>query len=315
MPECLLVLDPGSHTTVQDSGRLGFQKLGVPVSGALDPFAHRVANLLVDNPEDEAVLECTVTGPTLAFLKQADLAVAGGAMDITLNNHAMSGWSSFSVKPGDVLRLGHAHSGCRTYLAVRGGLDLPLIMGSRSTTVSAELGGFRGRPLAKGDLLSRRPVEPLARHRTLPREWVPEYPEAIRLRAIPGPQDDFFAAGLEAFFTSRFQVGSRADRMGYRLDGPCIRHKTGAPESIISEPSLPGNVQVPADGQPIIILVEQTVGGYAKVASVITADLWKVAQAVPGTAVSFQPCTLPEAHFLLRQQACHLLAVKTYLQG
>jgi biotin-dependent carboxylase-like uncharacterized protein len=315
MPDSFLVLDPGSYTTVQDDGRHGFQKLGVPVSGALDGFASRLANLLVKNPEDSAVLECTVAGPTLAVLRPADVAVAGAAMDIWLNNRRMSGWASFRVEPGDTLRLGQATSGCRAYLAVTGGIEVPMLMGSRSTTVSAGLGGLQGRPLRKGDILATGPAERLAKHPALPREWIPEYEPEIRLRAIPGPQDDFFDNGLETFFTGRFQVGSRADRMGYRLDGPQIARAPGMPESIISEPSQPGNIQVPADGQPIILLVEQTIGGYTKIASLVSADLWKVAQAVPGTAVSFQKVDLGEAHFLLRQRLAHLAAIRRFLQA
>jgi biotin-dependent carboxylase-like uncharacterized protein len=300
------VISPGSFTTVQDRGRYSFIDRGVPPSGALDPYAHRIANLLAGNPVDAAVLEITVMGPALEVLGEADVALTGARMAVTVNQTAAPMWQTIRLGKGDVIRIRQAKSGCRAYLAVTGGIDVPVVMGSRATCVKAKIGGLEGRPLKKDDVLARIPAEPLARPRTLPADYIPSYPPEIFLRAIAGPQEEAFASGLETFFGGIYEVTSDADRMGYRLQGPPVHHDEGFPQSIISEPTVPGNVQLPADGQPIILLVEQTTGGYTKIATVISTDLSKIAQAVPGNRVRFQKVTLEEAQGIYREQA-HLL--------
>ena len=177
-----------------------------------------------------------------------------------------------------------------------GGIDTPEVMGSRSTFVGAKIGGVDGRALAKGDTLSRGLADHAHVAGVLPEEFRPRLNNKITLRAMPGPQDSYFEEGMEIFFNTEFEVTSQADRMGYRLAGPVIPLKPGMPKTIISEPSVPGAVQVPPDGQPIIELVELTVGGYAKIATVITPDLDLVAQARPGDRVRFSPVNLEEAH-------------------
>jgi antagonist of KipI len=282
------VIVPGPYTTVQDKGRFGYQQFGIPPTGALDRFAYRVANMLVGNPEDAAVLETTIMGPRMEVLTETDVAVTGGEAIITLNNQTVENWCSFRIKPGDVLSVGQVKRGCRSYLAVTGGIDVPLVMGSRSCYVSAKIGGHQGRILASDDILKRLDGELLHSPRQVPKTLIPQYASDISLRAIPGPQDDFFDEGLNTFFDSEFVVGSNANRMGYRLEGPKILHREGAPKSIISEPSLPGGVQIPPDGQAIILLVEQTVGGYTKIATVISTDIPSVAQAKPGDKIRFE---------------------------
>ena len=173
---------------------------------------------------------------------------------------------------------------------------MPEVMGSRSTYISGRLGGFQGRALAKGDIIPRGETNLDSRPRRLADDFRPVLREKITLRCLAGPQDDYFDRALDVFFGSVFKISPEADRMGYRLDGPAIELKEGAPTSIISEPSLPGMVQVPADGRPIIILVEQTVGGYAKIATIITPDLDLVAQARPGDHVQFSRLNLAEAY-------------------
>ena len=301
--DAFLVQVAGSYTTVQDKGRFGYQKMGIPVSGVLDSFAGSVANLLVGNPEDSAVLEITVTGPRLTFLRELDVALTGAEMGATLNSQPVNCWESFRVLPGDILKIQQVKSGCRAYLAVSGGIEVPEVLGSRSTYVGGTLGGYLGRPLKKGDILSCGEGTLLDVPRRLPSASIPRHSSGILLRAIPGPQDDYFhEEGLATFFQSEFTIGTNANRMGYRLQGPSIRQKENMPASIISDPSISGSVQIPADGQPIILLVEQSMGGYTKIATVISTDIPKVAQAIPGNVIRFEEVTLERAYSLHREQ-------------
>jgi antagonist of KipI len=293
------VVQPGLFTTVQDQGRFGFQRFGVPVCGALDPFAAAVANILVGNSRGAALLEVTLLGPTLHVLEEAVVALTGAAIPLSLNGRPVPGWTACRVRRGDRLAIGAATSGCRAYLAVSGGLAVPAVMGSASCYGGAGIGGHRhGQPLATGDRLCRRPGIFPPTGRTVPPALRPDCPREIVLRAIPGPQDGSFAEGLDLFFSAPFTVSPEASRMGYRLEGPEIRQKPGLPASIISEPSFPGGVQIPPNGQPIILLVEQTVGGYSKIASVVSTDLSRLAQAVPGNRIRFARVGLDEAYRL-----------------
>jgi len=311
--ETFRVISPGSFTTVQDRGRYSFIDRGVPPSGALDLFATSIANLLVGNPVDAAVLEITMMGPALEVLGEADVALAGADMAVTVNQIAAPMWQTLQVKKGDVIRIRQAKSGCRACLAVTGGIDVPVVMGSRATCVKAKIGGLEGRVLRKDDVLGRIPGKPLEKPRTLPADFISVYPPDIVLRAVAGPQEEAFRSGLQTFFGSIYEVTPEADRMGYRLQGPPVHHDGGFPQSIISEPTVPGNVQLPADGQPIILLVEQTTGGYTKIATVISTDLPKIAQALPGNRVRFQRVTLAEAHGFYRKQALLLRQIEAQL--
>ena len=290
------VLAPGGFTTVQDKGRFGFQQMGVPVCGVLDTFACDIANLLVGNDNNRAVLEITVMGPSLKFLSSMDIAVTGAKMDMTLNDRPTEQWRSIRVKPGDVLTISQVQAGCRACLAVTGGIKVSPVMGSCSTYVGGGFGGFMGRPLQAGDILDVHGGDLLTRKQVLPKALVPDYPSHVLLRAVPGPQGDFFEMGTTPLFTTQYMVTPKADRMGYRLQGEKIPIKPGMPKSIVSEPSMPGGIQIPADEQPIILLVEQTVGGYAKIATVISTDIPKVAQATPGDTISFEKIDLKTAH-------------------
>jgi biotin-dependent carboxylase-like uncharacterized protein len=313
--DALRVISPGSFTTVQDRGRYSFIDRGVPPSGALDLNAYRIANLLVGNPAGAAALEITMMGPSLEVLGEADVALTGADMAMTINQEPAPMWQMLRVKKGDVIRIRQAKSGCRSYLAVTGGLDVPVVMGSRSTCVKARIGGVEGRVLRKDDVLVRIPGDSLSTPRRLPADFIPTFSPDVVMRAVTGPQDEAFASGLETFFGSVYEVSPEADRMGYRLQGPPIHHDEGYPQSIISEPTMPGNVQLPADGQPIILLVEQTTGGYTKIATVISTDLPKIAQAVPGNRVRFQNVTLEEAHRIYREQASLLQQIETLLSS
>ncbi len=313
--DAFLVLTPGPFATVQDTGRFGYQHMGIPVSGALDSFACRMANLLVGNPQGCAVLESTIVAPQLAILKETDIALAGAEMNAKLNYKPVETWKTIRVKPGDTLTFQPVKNGCRGYLAVSGGIKVPEVMGSMSTYVGGKIGGYNGRPLKKGDIVKcgERPLLNTLRH--LPEKWIPQYPDKIRLRAIAGPQDDHFDEGLTTLFQSEFMVTPKADRMGYRLQGTPIQHRENAPKSIISEPTMPGGIQVPADGQPIILLVEQTVGGYTKIATVISTDLSNLAQTVPGDSVKFESITLEMAHRIYKDHEKQIKEIAEAIAG
>jgi antagonist of KipI len=304
------VLAPGGFTTVQDKGRFGFQQMGVPVCGVLDTFASDTANLLVGNDTLRAVLEITVMGPSLKCLAPMDIAVTGAKMDMTLNGRPAAQWQSIRVTPGDVLTISQVQAGCRACLAVTGGIKVPPVMGSCSTYVGGGFGGFMGRALKAGDILDAHGGDRLTRERVVPASLVPDYPSHVLLRAVPGPQDDFFDPGATPLFTTEYMVTPKADRMGYRLQGEKIPIKAGMPKSIVSEPSMPGGIQIPADEQPIILLVEQTVGGYAKIATVISTDISKLAQATPGDTMSFERVDLKTAHQIYRDEKNKLAKIR-----
>jgi biotin-dependent carboxylase-like uncharacterized protein len=269
----------------------------------------------VGNPEASAVLEITVVGPQLAFLREVDLALTGAEMGFELNHDPVECWKTIRVKPGDVISIQQIKSGCRGYLAVSGGIDVPEVMGSRSTYVGGKLGGYKGRTLKKGDIIQSIEGSLLNKPRYLPESWIPLYSEEVLLHAIPGPQDDFFDEGMETLFQSEFSVTDKADRMGYRLQGPSIQLKGKMPKSIISEPTMPGGVQIPADRQPIVLLAEQTVGGYAKIATVISPDLSRIAQAIPGNTVRFEQVSLESAHRLYHEQAYRMQTIADQLSN
>ena len=308
------VLAPGGFTTVQDKGRFGFQQMGVPVCGVLDTFSCDTANLLVGNDINRAVLEITVMGPSLKFLSSMDIAVTGAKMEMTLNNRPTEQWRSIRVKPGDVLTISQVQAGCRACLAVTGGIKVPPVMGSCSTYAGGGFGGFMGRSLQAGDILDAHKAPLLTRDRVAPEELIPDYPSHVLLRAVPGPQDDFFDQGLTTLFTTRYMVTPRANRMGYRLQGEKIPIKPGMPKSIVSEPSIPGSIQIPADEQPIILLVEQTVGGYAKIATVVSTDISKVAQVIPGYTISFERIGLKTAHQIYHDEKKKLAQILERMQ-
>ena len=311
--EVFSVLTPGGYTTIQDRGRYGYQQMGIPVSGVLDAFAFHCANLLVANPKNSAVMEITVMGPRLEILAPADLVVTGADIKMTLNDQPVQTWVSFGVKQGDVLDIQQVQSGCRAYLAVSGGIDVPAVMGSRSTYVGANIGGYEGRVLKVGDVIKCGQGNRLDRLREMPADLIPAYPPELTIRAIPGPQDDFFKEGLEVLFQSDFMVSTKADRMGYRLQGPQVKICEGMPKSIISEPTMPGGVQIRADEQPIILMDEQTVGGYTKIVTVISVDFPRVAQATPGDHIRFERVSLQTAHTLYQEQLKKLQALEDQL--
>ena len=288
----------GPLTTIQDRGRFGFGLYGVAPSGALDSVAMRIANLLVDNPEEEAVLEITLPGFTATVLAEVVLAVTGADLGWHRNDRPLRMWRSHRFQKGDTIAFRELTAGCRAYLSVGGGWEVPEIMGSKSTNLSSGFGGLGGRPLQKGDVLGTASPQLFlgAGGRQFDLNTVPAYRGYWELRAVLGPQDDHFdAAAQDLFLNADYRVSAHSDRTGIRLLAAPISAKEGMAESILSEGVVAGTVQIPGDGQPIILLGETVSGGYRKIATVITADLHLLGQVLPGDHIRFQAVTMCEA--------------------
>jgi antagonist of KipI len=305
------VVDGGLMTTVQDLGRFGYQRYGVPTSGALDAFSLRAANRLVGNDDDAAGLEITVVGPRLKFLAPATIALTGADLGARIGDRPMPGWESVLVEPGAELWFAGPGLGVRAYLAAAGSVDVPLVLGSRSTYTRSRLGGVDGRPIRAGDVLSVGGERPrlLGGALHMPAPHRPVLGHAVSLRVVLGPQDDRFTAkGLDTFLSSTYTVTPQSDRMGYRLSGPRIEHLRGP--DIVSDGTPLGAVQVAGDGAPIVLLADRgTAGGYTKIATVIGPDIPALAQAAPGDEVTFQPVTLEVAYAAVREQEARLAAI------
>lgn len=306
------VVKSGWLTTVQDLGRYGYQQYGVSVAGVMDRFSATVANRLVWNPDQAAVLELTLRGPELEFERDAIIAITGADLSPTIDGKSAPLWESMEISRGSRLRFGEPRAGTRAYLAIAGGIDVPLVLGSRSTHCSSGTGGFKGRPLRRGDVLyGRRPYHCVDRliGTRLSGQLLPRYSRSATLRLIEGPQRDFFSdTSLATLTSSHYTVSPQSDRMGYRLTGPKIA--CNGPAHFISDCTTMGALQVPPDGRPILLMADrQTTGGYPKVAVVISADLPLAAQLAPGDTITFVTCTLVEGRAVLRRDGALLDAV------
>lgn len=305
------LLEPGLLTTVQDPGRRGYLRYGIPPSGPMDREAFLVANRLVGNPDGAAGLECTLVGPKLEVRAECVVAVTGAEMPVTANGREMPRWASVGLKPGDVLSLGPARSGVRAYLAVSGGIDVPPVLGSRATYLRGQLGGLEGRQVKKGDLLPvGPPALPLdaARGRRVRSDFIPAYSGEPEVRVVLGPQADRFTPeGIATFLQNPYEMLPQSDRMGARLKGPQIAHTRG--HDIISDGVPLGGIQVVGDGQPIVLLVDrQSTGGYTKIATVCSVDIGRVGQVRPGQRLRFRSVSVDEAHAVLRAARARLHA-------
>ena len=310
--QILEIIEPGLLTTIQDRGRYGYQRFGVPVSGAMDTFALRAANLLVGNDQGAAALEMTVLGPRIRFLDDTWFALAGADLSPTLDGVPVVSWQTISAKKDSVLSFQGAQDGMRSYLAVAGGFDVPLVMGSRSTYTKTAMGGFEGRPLKAGDVLSSLDVASDAEfvELKLPEHiQAPTYGHKHQVRVILGPQKEAFtSSGIDTFLNSEYTVTIQSDRMGYRLEGPVIEHVSGP--DIVSDGIPLGAIQVPGDGRPIVLLTDRgTTGGYTKIATVISTDIGILAQALPGDTITFQAIAIEDAHAILHDQEAALLTL------
>ena len=285
------ILNPGAMTTVQDEGRFGYMNSGISESGAMDKNSYRKANYLVGNKNGEAVLEITLMGPELIFDEDTLFGYMGAEMDATLEGESIARGKAYLARKGQSLRFGFAKNGIRAYLAVAGGIDVPIVLGSRSTNIKCEIGGYKGRKLQAGDILDTGDAgySALKVRRILKRKAAPqEYSSEILVRVIPGPQDDYFTEnGMIDFFNTSYKVSTDIDRMGIRLEGKAI--EANAPTDIVSDGITFGSIQVTSSGMPIILMADhQTTGGYAKIATVVSEDLQFLAQARPGDVIRFK---------------------------
>jgi antagonist of KipI len=308
----ITVLKPGLLTTVQDLGRPGYQQYGIVVGGAIDRLAARTANLIVGNDDNAAVLEMAQTGPELQFAAETLVAWCGGEFDARIGAEPLPAERAVRVAAGETIRFGFARGGLRGWLAVAGGVDVPLVMGSRSTYRRAGIGGHQGRPLVAGDRLAVFPAGDRARHVlgtlraggqratawTVRPGTLGKPAAAGTVRAVRGPEWEWFTPeARHLFFAATWQATAEADRMGVRLDGPALA--LAQPREMISAAVNSGVVQVPAAGRPIVLLPSrQSVGGYPRLAAVAAVDVRRVTQLRPGDPVRFQEITLAAAHEL-----------------
>lgn len=313
------VLVAGLQTTVQDLGRWGHQASGVPVAGPMDPFAHRLANALIGNARDAATLEVTLVGPELQFGDERVVTVSGARFALTVDDAPIDHQVPVRVRPGSVLRFGARLHGARAYIAIEGGIDVPLVLGSRSTHLPSGTGGWHGRALKRGDRLplgtarpgTDPPTPKAARFQpdvlTAPGE---ADAQPVEVRVLAGPQDDQFATDALTQLTSRpYRVSVDSNRMGYRLEGPVIAHTSGP--DIVPDATPVGTLQVPGSGQPVVLMADrQTTGGYARLATVISADIGVVAQVSPGQQLAFRVVSQAAAAAALIARERRLLAIE-----
>ena len=289
--------NPGILTTVQDSGRYGYEKFGVSPSGPMDFVSFTLANILVGNSWGESALEMTISGAFITFDSEAVIAITGADMSPTINGQSCSMYKALTIKPGDALKMGFVKEGCRSYVAFHGGLDVPEIMGSKATAIQNHIGG----KLHKGDYINISRSDTLIFNLSSRFISTPQKATGEKIiRVILGPQDDAFTKeGINNFLTQPYKVSKDFDRMGYRLEGEKIAHKVDC--NIISDGMTTGAIQVPGSGQPIIMMSErQTIGGYTKIATVITVDLPLIGQSKEGDVLRFKAIDVKEAHKILR---------------
>jgi antagonist of KipI len=294
------VLSPGLYTTIQDLGRRGFQHNGISPGGVMDTFSHRIANILVGNDESFATIEMTLTGAKLKFNQTLYIAITGADLTPTIDGYRVENWRKIKVEKGSILTFKKRQSGCRGYLAVSGGFKGDKWLGSSSTSLQVKLGGYKGRTLKQHDVLEVNDSNNLSFDDVVNWKVSPHlyrfYEQRAQLQVIKGKQfDQFTKKTVDQFFNQLYSVSVNSNRMGYRLEGVPLTRKDN--QSLISEGVSNGTVQIPADGKPIILMADrQTIGGYPKLAQVITVDLAKLAQCVPGERVGFSLVSLEEAH-------------------
>ena len=300
----LTIIRSGMLTTVQDLGRWGYQNLGVPVGGPMDVYSHRLANLMVGNGPSAAALEVTLVGPELQADANVVCAITGARFELFVNDAPVPAAGVMRIPPGGRLRFGSRLAGARATLAVRGGFDVPAVFGSRATHLVSRMGPFDGRPVATGSVL---PIGGAGMRDLGPAGPPLPLPEGgARLRVVMGPHDDMFTTGArETLVKTRYVITAQSNRMGYRLEGAALSHAASA--DILSDATPIGSLQVPASGQPILLMADrQTTGGYPKIATVIAADLPVAGQLAPGDWVEFSPVSRSAAVDALRRQEARL---------
>lgn len=305
----LVIRKPGVCTSIQDNGRFGYQGSGFSTNGVMDHRAYTIANLLVENDPNACVLEFALAGPMLRFTTNSIIAITGGDFSPTIDNEPVPSYAALMVKRGSILRFGAAKLGCYGYLAIAGdSMRIPEVMGSRSTNIKCEFGGWKGRILAVGDYLpfvtkSVDFLPNMASHRLERDSFYAFEQDEVVIRVVPGPQEYMFTEeGIATFYGEAYTTTTKCDRMGYRLDGPAITAKSGS--DIISDGIAFGAVQIPSHGRPIIMLADrQTTGGYAKIGTITSIDIPKLVQRPPGSKIRFKAVSVQEAQRLLREEA------------
>lgn len=310
----LHVIKPGMLSTIQDRGRWGLQARGVPVAGPMDPVSHRLANAIVGNDPAAATLEVTLLGPEIVFDDDRAIAVTGAEFSLTAGDRSIPMHTRVLVPAHLPLRFGARQRGARAYLAVAGGIAVTPTLGSRATHLISAMGGLDGRPLRAGDRLPLGEQRHARRTPPVPPALTAMPPGEARIRVLPGPQDDYFVpSALDALQSAPYVVGPQSDRMGYRLEGPRLEHARGA--DIISDATPLGVLQVPASGQPILLMADrQTAGGYPKIATVITADMHPAGQLAPGDRIRFAVCSPREALAALIAQERALMSIEAIVE-
>jgi biotin-dependent carboxylase-like uncharacterized protein len=295
------VFKPGLFTTIQDLGRYGYLKYGVPISGAMDKLSLTAANVLVGNDQNEACLETTILGPELQTLASTQIAVTGGMCHPMINGEEVAMRQTLNIREGDAVSFGKMETGCRAYVSIRGGIDVPTVLGSKSTYTRGCFGGIQGRPLQTGDEIEVSETPFLRFQYLMPERIMPKFTDHLAVNVVLGPQAHMFTEkGWNTFLSSQYKMRSEADRMGYRLEGPSIEHKSSA--DIVSDALLPGAVQVPRNGKPIIIMRDaQTTGGYPKIAVATTRDADLLGQCKPNDVIEFSELTVEEAQAATRE--------------
>jgi antagonist of KipI len=293
------ILDPGPQTTVQDLGRTGQLRYGIPPSGPMDRRSFVLANRLAGNADNAAGLECTLAGPRFTVDEATTIAVTGAAVPVTIGGAAAPMWTTLALAAGATVKIGATRAGVRAYVAFAGGLDVPPVLGSRATYLRGRLGGLAGRALRRDDVLPLGAAPAPAIRRVPPAARPAFEPETVA-RVVLGPQADRFTeAGIATLLGSSYEMLPQSDRMGARLRGPRIAHSRG--HDIISDGIALGSIQVTGDGLPIILLVDrQSTGGYTKIATICSFDIARIGQVKPGQRLRFAAVTVDEAHRLLR---------------
>lgn len=283
----LEILEGGMLTSVQDSGRFGYRKYGVPVSGAMDDHSAELANWLVGNRKDHPVIECTLKGPRIKFLNEAIIGMSGARGSIVLNGKEQNINETIKVESGDVLKIGHLSAGCRLYLAIKGDWKLGKVMRSQSTCLQAGFGGFKGRTLNSGDVLSwEREVDDVSQDE-IPKKLIPHFSTRQEIRVMPGPEWAWLSENQQVnFLNSEFSISDKNNRMGIRLQSSFSMKVLE--KDMKSAPVVPGIIQLPPDGNPIILMKDaQSVGGYPRIAKVAEADVWRIGQLWKGNEINF----------------------------
>lgn len=307
----ITILKPAVQTTVQDLGRHGFRHLGVGAAGAMDRLSLTIGNWLVGNDAGAAALELCMPPASIRLDATCAIALTGADAQARLDSVPVAVGRRVSVSAGQVLELSAARTGCRAYLCISGGIDVPKVLGSRSTDLPAAMGGLDGRLLRRDDVLRILPSTTASRETA--GVLLPEMRRAIR--AMPAPEfDGFGRESSDMFFESSWRVTARSNRMGYRLEGPALRRQ--ATQELKSHAVFPGIVQVPGNGAPIVLMADaQVTGGYPRIAVVIAADQWRLAQIPPGASIRFERCNRAEALVALQKQYTYLRRVHQSLHA